>query len=361
MSKQKLQPKNILIAPLNWGLGHATRCIPIIKALQAAKVRVFIASDGRALNLLSQEFPNLPCLELPAYHITYDSSNMVWNIAKQLHKIGRAVVQEHLTIRRIVKQYSIHAIISDNRFGCFHPKVATVFLTHQIHLKIPFRPLELLAQAVNKVCIRLFDECWIPDEANAPNLSGTLSHPSQIKYSRYIGILSRMRKQEQPLKYDAIAVLSGPEPQRSYFEQRILEQAARLPYRILVVGGKPEVTKYTSNENTQHITYRPFLNSSALNQAIAASACVISRSGYSTIMDLAYLQKKAILVPTPGQTEQEYLAQHFQEQGIFYAVNQTNFDLETAMHAVKYYTAWQQSHPSEVALQAALQQLLTRI
>ncbi len=331
--------KKILIAPLNWGLGHATRCIPIIHALLKEDVDVLLASDGRAYELLRQEFPDLPLFQLPAYNITYSTNNMIFNIAVQLPKIAWAILREQIAIRRLVREQQIDAIISDNRFGCFHFGITTAFMTHQINLKIPFRPLEVLACWGNRFWIRLFDVCWIPDIEGEPNLAGELSHAISLKKITYLGILSRMQYYEQPKRYDAIAVISGPEPQRTHFEKAILAQVRLLPEKkILVVGGKPEQQGHQQADNVEYVA---FLATEALNDAMLASEVVISRSGYSTLMDLAHLRKAAILIPTPGQTEQEYLAEHFMEQGIFYAQAQKDFDLNTALESVKAYTAWQ--------------------
>ncbi len=331
--------KTVLVAPLNWGLGHATRCIPIIQALLAQDVRVLLASDGRAHELLRQEFPELPIFQLPAYNITYRTHNMVFNMAVQLPKIIWAILREQFAIRRLVRAQGIDGIISDNRFGCFHFGIPTVFMTHQINLKIPFRPLEILARWGNRCWIRLFNTCWIPDVEGKPNLSGSLSHDISLRRVQYIGVLSRMRAYEISKKYDAIAVISGPEPQRSYFEAAILKQAKQLPqYHFLIVGGKPEED---THQRAAHVEYVAFLGSKALNDAILASDMVISRSGYSTLMDLAHLRKPALLIPTPGQTEQEYLAEHFMEQGIFYTQTQDAFDLAVALGAVPAYSGWQ--------------------
>lgn len=333
--------QTVLVAPLNWGLGHATRCIPIIQALLKRDVQVLLASDGRAYDLLAQEFPTLPIFRLPAYNISYTTRFMVWNIAVQLPKIAYAIIQEQLAIRRLVKQQQIDAIISDNRFGCFHFGISTVFMTHQINLKIPFRPLEILARWGNRVWIRLFNTCWIPDVADEPNLSGALSHGISLQNKAYLGVLSRMQASINSLpapSYDAIAVISGPEPQRTYFERAILKQAASLPYRFLVVGGKPEQHTHTKSANIEYVS---FMNTKTLNTALLSSGVVISRSGYSTLMDLACLGQKAILVPTPGQTEQEYLAELLMTKDIFYTQTQKEFDLALAMDSVEEYKGWQ--------------------
>ncbi len=327
--------KRILVTILNWGLGHVTRCIPIIRELLQQNTEVILASDGRALNLLKEEFPQLICLELPAYNITYRTNNMFWNIGTQLPKIAKAIFQEHQLIEKIVEKHRINAIISDNRYGCYSRKVQSIFLTHQINIKIPNHLIEQQIAYINKRCIQRFSACWIPDFEDEPNLAGSLSHGFSLKNVEYIGALSRMQYHERPKKYDVIAVLSGPEPQRTYLEQLLLEQMQDLSQQFLLVRGVTET--YLEEQLTKNIKVISYLASERLNEAILESEVIISRSGYSTLMDLAYLQKRAILIATPGQTEQEYLAQHFQDQGIFYSQSQSNLNLKMALKEVESY------------------------
>ena len=334
--------KRILVAPLNWGLGHATRCIPIIRFLQKQNTQVFLASDGRAYHLLLQEFPELPIFQLPAYNITYRTSNMMWNMAFQFPKMFRAIAKEKKAIAKIVKDEKIDVVISDNRFGCFSKNTYNIFMTHQVNLPIPMPIAKQLGNRVNWNQISNFDECWIPDFKNAPNLSGNLSHgknvSQRIKNVKYIGALSRMQKRESRHKRKAIIILSGPEPQRSYLEEKILNQALELPYRFLLVKGQTERKEHSFfSENIEVVS---FLTSEELNNAIAESEIVISRSGYTTLMDLVFLGKKAILIPTPGQTEQEYLAKHFFDQKIFFTSSQKNFNLEEALKNVESFTGF---------------------
>ncbi len=322
--------KRILVAILNWGLGHASRCIPLIRELQAQGAAVFLASDGRALDLLKQEFPNLAAFELPAYDVRYHSQNMAWNIATQAQKILRAVYLEKKMVEKLVAAHGIEGIISDNRFGCRSRKVPSVFITHQINLLVPFPPLQTIARKINRHFIKKFDACWIPDAEGEPNLSGKLSHGlGKTNFPvRYIGCLSRMEAFKTAKKYDVIAVLSGPEPQRSALEKAVLEQAEKLPLKFLVVLGKTEQhERYFIGENMEVISH---LTSSALNEAILASRFYIGRSGYSTVMDLAKLGKSALLVPTPGQTEQGYLAERLGSKGMVLVQRQQRLDLEGA-------------------------------
>ena len=327
--------KRILVAPLNWGLGHATRCIPIIEELLNQNWEVLLASDGRALNLLKKEFPNLPHFELPSYNIQYPKRSMIMNMAYQIPKILQAILKEKRAIEKLIKKEKIEIILSDNRFGCYSKKTKNIFLTHQINIKTPIPFFDRFVGIINHYLIGKFDECWIPDFENEPNLAGSLSHGFQLKNVKYVGSLSRMKYFKKVKKYDAIAVLSGPEPQRTYLEKKIIDQAKNLDSKILIVQGKTEIeSKIRQLDNIEII---PFLTSKELNETIMESEIMICRSGYSSIMDLVNLRKKAFLIPTPDQTEQEYLADKLFEEGIFYFQNQSEFDLELGIEKAERF------------------------
>ncbi|MEI7587246.1 glycosyltransferase [Runella sp.] len=320
----------ILVAPLNWGLGHATRCIPLIKALERMGASVYLASDGTALELLKAEFPHLPALELPSYRIRYGHGNMVLNIGRQLPRIIYAVRSEQWVTERLIQEHQIQGIISDNRYGCFSPKTPSVLLTHQINLKIPNKLLEWSANRVLRLVLAKFNAIWIPDTPEAPGLSGALSHgASRHPDVCYIGILSRMEKYQKADEYEVAIVLSGPEPQRSFLENKLLEQAIDLPGRCIVVRGKTNTKEHYFA--AEHIEVVSYLTARDLNEVLLSSKVVVCRSGYSSIMDLAVLGKKALLIPTPGQTEQEYLADFWAEQGYFLVQEQEKIDLEAAL------------------------------
>ncbi|MFK7807674.1 MAG: glycosyltransferase [Saprospiraceae bacterium] len=303
------------MAVLNWGLGHATRCIPIVKCLLQEDVNVLLASDGAALELLKKEFPELSSFSLPSYNVRYPFDSMVVNVLLQLPKIVLAIQQERKAIQRLVTEQDVQILISDNRFGCYTPKTYNVFMTHQLNIMAPFSLAEKVIAFWNKKILSRFDLCWVPDFEKAPGLSGDLSHPSPVASVKYIGPLSRMEAIKVKKKYDAIVILSGPEPQRTRLEKLILQQAKNLPYRFLVVRGKMmDRQPLFQKENIDIVGH---LLANDLAKAIASAEVVIARSGYTTIMDLYALQKKAILVPTPGQTEQEYLGRLLSERGWF--------------------------------------------
>ena len=325
-----MPPNHYLIAPLNWGLGHASRCIPLIRQLLAQGHRVTLASDGAALALLRAEFPQLAALQLPSYHIRYPTKNMVFNMLWQLPNIFRAARAEHIFLQKIIQQIDIQIVISDNRYGCFGAKTKNIFLTHQINLQAPLGGRFL--SKIQQYFIRHFDEIWVPDFASEPNLSGKLSHGGIVSSKiHFIGPLTRMKflADVRPTR-DVIAVLSGPEPQRAIFQEQIISQALALPhYTFLIVEGDTSTKK--NIQIADNVQIMSFLTSEELNQQMAASRFVVARSGYSTLMDLWILQKLTLLVPTPGQTEQEYLADFFVKKGIYFTQKQTKFNLATAL------------------------------
>ena len=319
--------KRILLTPLDWGLGHATRCIPIIQALlQYQQNNIFIASDGGALQLLKEEFPQLQFFELPAYNISYTRENMVFNIAGQLPRIIQAIRKEYNRIQQLVKEHQIDIIISDNRYGCYSPTTRNIFLTHQLNIKAPYPILEKMIAWGNHNRLRRFDECWVPDvEEKDYSLAGELSHRANLNHIKYIGPLSRMKYYPLEKVYDLVVVLSGPEPQRSYLEEIVLKQLPSLAIKACIVQGKAqkEKTPYLKNG----IKIYPYLTSKELNELMLSAKLILSRSGYSTIMDLAAMKLKALLIPTPGQTEQEYLANYFCHKKYFFTVKQSDLNL----------------------------------
>lgn len=327
--KSKLR---ILVAPLDWGIGHSTRCVPVIRELLRQGAEVYIASNGRPLKVLQREFPDLPALTLPRYDVKYPFRSIILNMLLQLPRLLWAVFAEHRIVNRWVRRYDLDGIITDNRLGCYSSRVPTVFITHQVHLKAPDEQLARFTNRINHAFMRRYSRCWIPDWDGAQNLSGTLSRPSIHPHTFYTGPLTRLRPVRADIQYDALILLSGPEPQRTYVEKAILKQAAGLPYKLLLVQGKPEADQaMTGPENVKIV---PFLDAPDLSRAISESRMVVCRSGYSTVMDLAALGKRALYIPTPGQPEQEYLAEYLGDRGASLWQNQEGIRLAEGIAGV---------------------------
>jgi uncharacterized protein (TIGR00661 family) len=319
--------KRILVAPLNWGLGHATRCIPIINALIAHGYHPIIASDGFALLLLQKEFPNLEAIQLPSYGITYPKkgSHLRLKFLQNSPIILKAIKAEHKLVQKLILNDQIDGIISDNRFGVYSNHVPSVYLTHQV--QVLSGNTTWLSTKLHQKAMLKFDECWIPDHEGNANLSGRLGHfKNDLNSTKYIGPLSRFKKMNLPIKYDLFVLLSGPEPQRTLLESKLLSELKNYNGTILFVKGIIETEQKTSTQN--NCTIYNFMTSTELEKAINESEIVLSRSGYTTIMDLHQLEKKAFFIPTPGQYEQLYLAEKFKEENVAPYCHQDDFSLE---------------------------------
>lgn len=325
---------NILVTPLSWGLGHATRCIPIIQNLLQANHNVFIASDGRAGSLLQIEFPDLPYFELPEWNVQYvkDNENLGWAMLKQTPGVLYSIYKENKKIQKIVEANKIEIIISDNRFGCYSNQCKrNILISHQVEVLMPkgLEYMDTLAKFSNYYCFNKFDELWIPDYNDQRNISGKLSFVNENKLHipyYYIGQISRFKKENINIEYDLAVVLSGPEPQRTIFENIILKQLSNFVGKAIVILGKPELSNNKQQNN--NIEILQFADAVQLNSIINKSEIIIARSGYSTVMDIVQLNKKAIFVPTPQQTEQEYIAEYLQSKKYYATCNQQEFNLK---------------------------------
>lgn len=318
-------PPNILVAVLNWGLGHATRCVPLVGELLKHTDTITLASDGGALQLLREEFPRLPSVALPAYDIRYPGSNMVRGMVPQLPGIFGKIRAEHSLVRQLVRENRFTHLVSDNRFGCYSDQARTAYLTHQVHIPTPSLIFDPLVNALNHRFIRRFDELWVPDRPpGEASLAGPMSDGDRFG-AKYLGYLSRMEFREMPKVYDLTAVVSGPEPQRSIFSKKLERQLLEFPGKTALVLGRPDLTVPPRTE--ENLTVFPFLATDALNELILQSRCLVSRSGYSSLMDYERTGTPAILIPTPGQTEQERLATRLDAQKVFAVGTQSDFNL----------------------------------
>jgi uncharacterized protein (TIGR00661 family) len=317
--------KNILIAPLDWGLGHATRCVVIIRYLQTLNCNITVAAPGKIKSLLQNEFPSLHFLELPGYQISYSRFKRLLplKILIQIPKILKIIRFENKWLSRLLLTSKFDLIISDNRFGFYSQITPSVFITHQLQIKSNFLWLDKKLQRLNYNYINLFKECWVPDFNGNLNIADQLSHPQKMPAIpvKYIGALSRFSKTENKIiQFKWMAIISGPEPQRSIFEKKIFEVASKTNDKFMIVRGLPGNTK---NEfQLPNCKVFNHLNTIDMQSAIETSEFIISRCGYTTVMEILSLQKKSVFIPTPGQTEQEYLAQHLLQQKWSYTFNQ---------------------------------------
>jgi len=330
----------ILICPLDWGLGHATRDIAIIQRLQNAGHEVILAGDGGALELLGAEFPKLEKIRFPSLvKIRYSSHIPAWLIITLLSPLLLyEVFAEHFRLGYIIRQLRPDIVISDNRYGLWNQKVRSILVTHQLSIRLPqfARFLEYPVYLVLRMFIGKFDQCWIPDFPEDKNLSGDLSHQYQPPGNAvFIGAISRFIGSVLPFEaraethIDLLVLLSGPEPQRSCLQKIVLKQVLSLNTRCVILQGLPG--KFQRTDLTSTVTMYNHLPADELKLLLLSAGCVICRAGYTGIMDLVIMQKKALIIPTPGQTEQEYLAEYLSGKAIFLTCEQDKLDIKSAL------------------------------
>jgi uncharacterized protein (TIGR00661 family) len=331
----KNSAKNILVAPLNWGLGHATRCIPIIRELEKNGFTPVLASDGVALHLLQKEFPHLQSLELPSYEIEYakNGDDFKWKLIKNSPKMIEAIFAEKKIVKKWISEFDLQGIISDNRLGVYSKKIPSVLMTHQ--LNVLSGKTTWISSKLHQYFIKKFTECWISDKKENQNLPGKLGHLKNSSLNlKYLGPLSRLEKKDLPIKYDLMVILSGPEPQRTFLEQKLSKEIKSFNGKILFIKGIIESEQRIDQD--ENVNYYNFMTSSEIETAINESKIVLCRSGYTTVMDLAKLQKKAFFIPTPGQFEQEYLARRLKRNGFLPYAKQDDFVIKNLSEVSLY-------------------------
>ena len=350
-----IRKKRILFCPLDWGLGHATRDSFLIRKFIGQGHEVILAGSGQSLEFLRKEFPLNQVIPFPGFQIRYNTKWPAWKmIAIQLPKIICQTLSEHRKLKKIILKHQVDLVISDARYGVWSSKVPSVLITHQLQFHLPFRfrlPGRLAAR-LNRFATGRFSSCWVPDFPGYPNLGGRLSHPAKITpNTTYIGPLSQFSGSEllpvSEFKYEVVALISGPEPQRTLFENLLSEQLAAYPQKSLIICG--DMTKTEKTDLSEYCTKISCLAGSSLAKALLNARYIICRSGYSSIMDLITLRKPAFLVPTPGQTEQEYLAGYLSENHFFPSCRQHNFNLSEVLQVLRNYTSHFQRHEPDFA------------
>lgn len=379
----------ILLSPMEWGLGHASRCIPILNYLiNNCQADLVVAANGPQAALIRAVFPTISIVNIPAYSINYhkNRAGTIFRLAFTLPHLAQQIRAENRWLLEFARNHSLDAIISDNRYGLWHPNIPSYLITHQLGIKTPFgRSVDALVRNQLYRYIGKFTACWVPDfEEKKHSLAGELSHPNYLPGIpvEYIGPLTRIRSMEknviipdlsavsvpsfqslhrktnfrlgsasikdnQGKHIQLVVVLSGPEPQRSIFEELILQQWAQAPGEsLLLVRGLPEEkivnkpgTEESASEDSglREVINIPnamavnHLSPFALSQALANADCILTRSGYSSIMDLLPNHSNCWMVPTPGQSEQEYLAHYLSQKGLIQTQSQNSFSLGTIL------------------------------
>lgn len=317
----------VAICPLNWGLGHASRCIPLIHLALKKGNEVIIASDGQALVWLKREFPQLKFYELPSYNVSYPYTSIVLNAVSNFYRITSAIFAERKMMETIIRKEKIHFLLSDNRYGLQTVHCKTAFMCHQMHIYHPKKWLSKCINLVHQFFLKRSKSILIPDFEQEPGLAGLLSHQMPLsirKRAFYTGPLTNLKIETAPNPSGILILLSGPEPQRTLLEDKLIdlfENTGEVDKITLIRGTEKPLLKTPAFRKIIDLA-----SSELVNQAINESKAIICRSGYSTIMDLHNYQGKILYIPTPGQTEQEYLSQLHADGNKVFQVNQSELN-----------------------------------
>ncbi|MBW2987634.1 hypothetical protein KY336_03730 [Candidatus Woesearchaeota archaeon] len=343
----------ILFGICTWGLGHATRDLPIIRRLLEKGHSVTIATSGRSLEVLKKEVPECKFIDFPDYPAPYTKSSLfALKFTTYLPHLVRMVRKEKKRFGKLLNKEKYDLVIADCRYGFNSREVPCFFITHQPRFIVPkrVRPVERTLEYLNYTFLRKFTKIFIPDyEMNG--LTGDLSHSLRFyngKPLEYIGILSAMQEVDTEQDIDYFISISGPEPQRTIFEDIIMPQLNSLAGNIVITLGKPEENvKNIIKTKKATITIFSYLAPEQQQLMFNKAKMVVSRSGYTTLMDLAQLGKKALFVPTVGQTEQEYLSHYHNKQKTWYSVRQKKFKLARDLKIAEQYPGFSKCNTQE--------------
>ena len=366
-----MKKPSVCISPIDWGLGHATRCITLIQSLETLGYEVYIATEGYHETILKEALPNAHFLKLRGYRIRYAQWGYTLPILLlfQLPQIIYSIVYEYRWLKKAEAKYQFDFIISDNRFGFYHPAVPSVFITHQLNLQMHFAWATHLFQKIQYAWLKKFTACWIPDMAGSNNLSGVLSNP-KLKPSIplwYMGCLSRLIhtpsssadiNSAAPSAF--LGIVSGPEPQRTLFENLLWKAGNKLNIPFVVIAGRPSKDEPNKIiEENKNAKLYAHLAAPELVREIKRAEYIICRGGYTTLMELIPFGKKLIFIPTPGQTEQMYLGKLWEEKKWALCYAQEYFNLSIALKEASNFNF--QAPPfidfSTEALKTAIKQL----
>jgi UDP:flavonoid glycosyltransferase YjiC (YdhE family) len=327
--------KVILVAPLDWGMGHTTRSVPVIQHLRSQGHTVVFAGNDWQSSYISKTFGDIETIELDGYDVHYSHSGARFMISlfSQLPKLLKTIRHEHEWLLRVAATRHFDGIITDNRYGLYHPRIPSVIMTHQVLAQSGMGDIaDRLTSKLHYKQLAKFNQCWVVDVPGKPNLAGKLAHPHTLpRNAQYIGLLSQI-EQATTKKEHLLVLLSGPEPQRTMLSQILWKQVQQYKDKLVFIEGSNDCP--TPENIPGNIQYHKRVTKEVLQPLLENASMVICRSGYSSLMDLAVLDKPAVLIPTPGQTEQEYLGRHLHKEGVFYCAPQKTFDLQKVLAEV---------------------------
>jgi len=334
------QSLNVLVSPLDWGLGHSARLVPVILACLERNWTVVIAANGKSLDFLRNRFPDLPWVVLPFKRISYSRrDNFFSKLIPQLPGFIKAVKNNQHQLRGLIDKYDIDAIIGDHRYGLGNQKVPSVFISNQLWLLTPkqWSFTEKWIYKIHKRVLRKYTYLWLADFPGDKNFTGKQTHtPDQPASSRFIGPISRFIGktdilQPESKEPDILIILSGPEPQRSILETKIARLLLNRKEKVMIIRGIPPPVgdPVGGLYREENISWLDHGDDPTLAGFIKSAGKIICRPGLSMLSDLVALGRTALLVPTPGQTEQNYMAGRLKKKSYFAVVEQVELDWDS--------------------------------
>ena len=314
MQPKDIHGRRILLSPLNWGLGHVSRCIPLINELLSLENTVIVAGDKDQQAVFRQYFPDLKYIDHEGYPFNFKGEGRFESdLLRQFGKLKMRLRQESVQAEKYVEEHDVDIVISDHRYGFRSPKAYNILLTHQLNL--PLKWYESWVQNWHYRLIREFHEIWVPDHEDSP-LSGKLSHNSKQFNVTYIGNLSRFSLYpcDEEKEIPVVAIISGP----NVYGKQLLQEIINNDNEIIVIAPRGVLKELNLSEK-RFVASDDWKSCDAL---IRKAERIISRSGYSTLMDIKHLGANCELIPTPGQREQIYLKQLWDENAVCLSTSQ---------------------------------------
>ncbi len=369
----------VLVAPLDWGLGHATRCVPVIREFLRKGAEVEIAVVKANAAFFREVFPEVRQRIAPGYNIVYPKHgfNMAFWLLKKSSHLNAVIRYEHRYAEEMVERHGYDIIVSDNRFGFYSTKAHCVYMTHQRRIAFPaaFSALEGVGIRWHNSVMKHFDEVWVPDEERFNGYAGSLSHVAGCPVPlKFVGLLSRfadldasngpdcegetVKAREGRTDQNVLAVVSGVEPARTLFETELRDILSQIPGNHVMVLGKPQKGQCTWTEG--NIEFHNHLPTEEFARAVKNADWVVSRGGYSTVMDMAFLGARCIFVPTPGQYEQVSLAKELASSGYAVHIPAQEFSLKSLKKAFQARVALPKP-PRGNVLRDTVEDLLERV
>jgi uncharacterized protein (TIGR00661 family) len=295
--------QTILYACNDWGMGHLTRSIPIIQQLLQQNNTLIFAGTEQQQTILKQYCKPIQCVFLKGYSLQFSGKgNWTFEMLKNTYRIQKTIQQENTAVKQLCQQWKISLVISDHRYGFRHQTIPSIFITHQVTL--PLKGIQQFANQWHTNQLKKFNSIWVLD-TDKHQFAGELSTPKSSLPIDYIGIQSRFNKRNTNSENYILAVISGPEPYTEQLFNEIKKIALQTEEKIKCICPN----KYVYTQLPQNLEIVQHTSWTAMDELFYNCKAIISRSGYTTIMDNVILQKPIRYIPTPGQLEQEYLFQ----------------------------------------------------